>query len=297
MRRKMRNNRVLIKRQMTSLQLRAVSSVVIVLLIVISLLSPRTFLLTVTLLEIVLLLEWASAIRVPPRVFDAAAWLGMAFQLGLVWLLRQGFPGAYLPWHVLACAALALLRRQVYRLDWDEVVPNTPNRLFVFGVVYISTAIYFLVQMYIRFGELFVLWIFILLWSTDTGAYFVGRALGRRKMAPRISPGKTWAGFWGGIAVATLVGSWSAGLAAQGALNAFKLIPFVVLVSVCAHMGDLVESAAKRRLGLKDMSDLIPGHGGFADRFDSLLLVSLVVGLLGLFVDGPAQCVRWPRLF
>ena len=153
------------------------------------------------------------------------------------------------------------------------------------GLAYSSFALYSLFEVHRVYGEIFTLWIFTLLWLTDTGAYFVGRVFGKRKLAPRISPGKTWAGFWGGIVVATLVDGTVALLAVPRSLNLLKLVAFLSGLSLCAHLGDLLESVVKRRLGLKDMSQLIPGHGGLADRFDSLLLVSCMLGLMHLFVE------------
>lgn len=145
---------------------------------------------------------------------------------------------------------------------------------------YFCFSLYSLFKIHKDYGELFTLWIFILLWLTDTGAFFVGRSLGKRKLAPRLSPGKTWAGFWGGIVVATLVDSGLALVAVPRGLSLPRLAFFLAGLSSCAHLGDLLESAIKRRLGVKDMSQLIPGHGGLADRFDSLLLVGFVLGML-----------------
>jgi phosphatidate cytidylyltransferase len=117
-------------------------------------------------------------------------------------------------------------------------------------------------------------WVLLALFSTfavDTAAYFVGRSLGRHKLAPSISPKKTWEGFVGGYA-----GGFAAVLALWALLDVdADLLPIVVLAAalpVAATAGDLLESWIKRRAGVKDASDLIPGHGGLLDRLDSLLL-------------------------
>ncbi len=118
-------------------------------------------------------------------------------------------------------------------------------------------------------------WVFIGLLSTfavDTGAYAVGKAIGRHKLAPRISPGKTREG---------AVGGWVAGVGAVLALNgafdtgvsAATILPFALAMPVLAQAGDLFESWMKRRMGVKDASGLLPGHGGFLDRMDSVLFV------------------------
>ena len=116
-------------------------------------------------------------------------------------------------------------------------------------------------------------WLFLAVltvWITDTGAYFVGRVLGRHKMAPAVSPGKTWEGaiageVWGFLAVLGLKEAFGLDLAWSLAVTLGLLLPVV------AQAGDLAESALKRGLGVKDSSGLVPGHGGIADRLDSLL--------------------------
>jgi len=119
-------------------------------------------------------------------------------------------------------------------------------------------------------GNQLILAVMLLVWTADIGAYFVGRAFGKRKLAPQVSPGKSWEGVAGGLAacllVATLVGlvrGWSAG----GLALALAATVLVVLISV---VGDLAESMFKRQAGLKDSSNLLPGHGGVLDRIDSL---------------------------
>lgn len=118
-------------------------------------------------------------------------------------------------------------------------------------------------------------WLIVLLatvFSTDTGAYAVGRMIGRHKMAPRVSPHKTWEGAAGGYVFGA-----AAAVIATLALDLDAPVAAIILLAaggpVVAEIGDLVESALKRRLGVKDVSHLLPGHGGFLDRLDSLLFV------------------------
>ena len=124
----------------------------------------------------------------------------------------------------------------------------------------------------------------ILTWTSDIGAYFVGRALGRRKLIPAVSPGKTWAGAIGALVACMLV-AWVyqrwvlvpyATLALRPLAPAFAAsgaLIFGAVVSVAAQVGDLAESLIKRESGVKDSSHLIPGHGGVLDRLDSLFFV------------------------
>jgi len=123
-----------------------------------------------------------------------------------------------------------------------------------------------------------LLWVFIVTWSTDIGAYFVGRAIGKRKLAPSISPGKTVEGLVGGVIAATLLGgAWGFVLELPPAL--FVLAPIFALF---AQAGDLFESWMKRRAGLKDSGSWLPGHGGLLDRLDGLVPVAVLTALAQL---------------
>jgi len=121
-----------------------------------------------------------------------------------------------------------------------------------------------------RFGPGYVMFLLVLIWSADTGAYFVGRRFGRRKLAPHVSPGKTWEGVGGGMAAAALA-AWVGGRAlglAEGAWRWF--LPLCLVVVAFSIVGDLLESLFKRAAGVKDSGQILPGHGGVLDRIDSL---------------------------
>lgn len=122
-----------------------------------------------------------------------------------------------------------------------------------------------------------VLWLFALVWATDTGAYFAGRTIGGPKLMPAVSPKKTWSGLVGGAAAAAVAGA-LAGMLIDGASPARLAFASAVL-AVVAQAGDLAESALKRHFGAKDSSQLIPGHGGVLDRVDGLVTVVLVAAL------------------
>jgi phosphatidate cytidylyltransferase len=127
-------------------------------------------------------------------------------------------------------------------------------------------------------GLVLTFWVFLVTWSTDIGAYFAGRAFGTTKLAPSISPGKTWAGLWGGMGAAALVGAlwtWASGLS-------FALLPLAPLFAAVAQGGDLFESWMKRQAGVKDSGNWIPGHGGVFDRLDGLLPVAILTALAAM---------------
>ncbi|HTJ62798.1 MAG TPA: phosphatidate cytidylyltransferase [Alphaproteobacteria bacterium] len=124
-----------------------------------------------------------------------------------------------------------------------------------------------------------VFFVFVVVWATDIGAFFVGRTVKGPRLAPGISPNKTWSGFAGGLALAALA---AIGLMA-GALGASRPVQVVEIalgLSLLGQGGDLFESAIKRRFGVKDSGDLIPGHGGMLDRIDALLWVAPAFALL-----------------
>ncbi|MBI2254093.1 MAG: phosphatidate cytidylyltransferase [Proteobacteria bacterium] len=127
-------------------------------------------------------------------------------------------------------------------------------------------------------------WILALVIATDTGAYAAGRSIGGPKLAPRISPNKTWAGLLGGVVSAAIVGL-IAGLLLD-LPNTWKLMILSGGLAVIEQVGDLAESAFKRRFGMKDSSHIIPGHGGVLDRVDGLLAVSVAVAALDYFGEG-----------
>lgn len=127
-------------------------------------------------------------------------------------------------------------------------------------------------------GTALTLWTLAVVWATDIGAYFAGRAIGGPKLAPRLSPSKTWAGLGGGMAAALVAGAILATL--------FRLPPLLLLLgaplAMLAQAGDLFESWLKRRAGVKDSGRLLPGHGGALDRLDGVVPVAMLMAALAL---------------
>lgn len=163
----------------------------------------------------------------------------------------------------------------------------TRSSLIAVGIIYISVPALSLLllrlQMPASHGLLLALWALGLVWATDIGAYFVGRAVGGPKLAPYISPAKTWSGLAGGVGAALIFGF---------ALNGFAGLPVRLaaasgLLAVAAQGGDLLESFLKRRAGVKDSSNLLPGHGGLLDRMDGVVAAAPLAALLA-FAPGLA---------
>jgi phosphatidate cytidylyltransferase len=140
------------------------------------------------------------------------------------------------------------------------------------------------------FGLLAILFLFAVVWSTDILGYFVGRTIGGPRLAPPISPNKTWSGACGGA-----LGAVVAGVAVASIAGGVALLPaaaVALVLSVASQGGDLFESAVKRRFGVKDASHVIPGHGGLMDRLDGFIAASGVAALVGVMrggFDAPAR--------
>jgi len=165
------------------------------------------------------------------------------------------------------------------------------NLWTLFGVPYIALpmAAFVHLRQSPENGFIAILWIFAVVWLADTLAYAFGRTIGGPKLAPTISPNKTWAGLVGAIVGGALGGTlvaWFSGLSG--------LLPLMLMAGafgVVGQIGDLYESAAKRRRGIKDSGSIIPGHGGILDRVDALLAVSvaaLIVGIVRQGLNNPA---------
>ena len=173
----------------------------------------------------------------------------------------------------------ALLFAAVGYAPTNAIGPRKPYRVYCWCMLYLGLMLSTFVL--VRDVELGREWFFLGLLSTfavDTGAYTIGKLFGRHKMAPKISPHKTWEGAVGGY-VAGTVAVLILNRVLDTGVSLTTMIPFALLLPPVAEIGDLFESWMKRRMGVKDASGLLPGHGGFLDRLDSLLFVFPVLYL------------------
>ncbi len=135
-----------------------------------------------------------------------------------------------------------------------------------------------------------ILYVFCVVWVADIGAYFAGRAFGKAKLAPRVSPGKSWAGVWGGLVAVGLFAVIVSSLASAGISETLLLVIASLFTGLVSVLGDLLESMLKRFRGIKDSSQLLPGHGGIMDRIDSLTaaipVFALIITQLGWLTTG-----------
>ena len=205
-----------------------------------------------------------------------ARWYGLA--LGLLAALS-----VVLPWapSALLLGVLLLIAQIPFKRD-DRPLTNTAATLL--GVIYPATLMSYLTHLRLARGPsiedaeafLLTLTVFVLIWASDTFAYFVGRAVGRHPLAPRVSPKKTWEGAIGGA-----IGALAVAVLLRITLIDFLAWPHVVAVAlICGafgQLGDLAESWMKRAAGAKDSGNMLPGHGGILDRVDALILAAPLV--------------------
>ncbi|MBM6595769.1 phosphatidate cytidylyltransferase [Microvirga pudoricolor] len=222
--------------------------------------------------------EWTAMAKVRPlRPVQAVAAAGCAALTAL--LVAGGSFSASVGVVAAAVLLLALLAQGRTGKAWAVTG-------FLYGLVIVVVPP--TVREHPNLGLAGLLWMFAVVWSTDIAAYFTGRSLGGPKLWPRVSPKKTWSGFLGGVLAAAIAGflvAWS--VQRLGIMPPFSLrnvIMLSIVASVASQLGDLGESAMKRRFDVKDSSHLIPGHGGVMDRLDGFWAVALILGAVLLLL-------------
>ena len=180
------------------------------------------------------------------------------------WALGVVFAGAVLP-----LPRRAAMRWRAYRAQQDWIAA---------GTLYIGLPGIALIWLRdLPDGLAVVIWLLLVVWAVDIFAYVAGRAIGGPKLWPAVSPKKTWAGLIGGVLASAIVGGALAFV--EEGRDPVRLAVLAAVLAVVAQGGDLLESAVKRHFGVKDASDIIPGHGGLLDRVDGLLTASFALAL------------------
>jgi len=214
--------------------------------------------------------EWSTMTRLPEVDFQANAfgWLSQIVVAGLILSGEFGLTIPVLSGFAIVSLLWVLLRKGSF---WQ------PGGIVYAGLTGISLSA---IRGDDSVGLIAMLFIFAVVWATDILAYFTGRAIGGPKLAPRISPGKTWSGAIGGAVSGVIAGV--ALVLSQFSLDDFRLPALALVLSVASQCGDLFESHIKRKFGAKDSSKLIPGHGGVMDRVDGLVFACFAALLLAL---------------
>lgn len=253
----------------SELQIRIVSGIVMTAIAVAAIWAGGfAFWALVSLLAVAMMVEWAQMAQAPRWQVVFAALIAAALMVAALGFVDPAQLAAFEDRLIAQTVDLTGLGAIVL------AVVSFRARLG-FGLLYVifpSVALIFLRQQP-EAGLWIALWTMMIVWATDIGAYFAGRAIGGPKLAPRLSPNKTWAGLIGGAAAAAAIGVL---LAWQGRMGLFYWVAAGPL-AVVAQMGDLFESWLKRRSGVKDSGRLLPGHGGVLDRLDGLVPVAVLV--------------------
>ncbi|MCS4505657.1 phosphatidate cytidylyltransferase [Arhodomonas aquaeolei] len=222
--------------------------------------------------------------------------LACALACGLAWwasavITRGGvLAGITLAWWALPVARLTAFARSGGRLpphDGLDAIAGVATLAAACGAIMV-------VEIQTTAAPVWLTVLLVLVWGGDIGGYFAGRRWGRRRLAPTISPGKTWAGVGGGLvlglaaaALVALLGDWIPG---EGRLPFSPWLPVAGVVTIALSIvGDLFESMLKRQRGLKDSGQMLPGHGGLLDRIDALLAAAPVVAVAAFVLAGGAH--------
>jgi phosphatidate cytidylyltransferase len=219
-------------------------------------------------------------------------WMVLGTALAFVVTLPNFPVEAQLP--VLSALTIALFAWNGFRSPLIQVLPDTAQGLF--GLIYIAYPLTLIPLLWKQEdGPALVVFLMVCVWAGDIAALYIGRAFGKRKLAPRLSPGKTWVGsiasIAGSMVAASIVVVISNALTARGntllhiSQPLWQSLLLAAILNIAAQLGDLLESAIKRGAGVKDSGTMLPGHGGILDRIDALLLAAPVLWFILLLKD------------
>lgn len=258
------------KSKLKSFIKRVIATLVLVPVVVFCIMAGYPFINTLAFLGgLLLALEWANLVKNTNPSFYMLSYI-----FSVTIFVFVGYPVIGLIFMLFALA-LAVVKSK-----------GEENRgLLLLGIPYISIGVGSLVEIYNIFGPHMILWFMFLVWGVDIGGYLFGCTLKGPKLAPKISPNKTWSGLIGGVllSVAFSYGvCWFFGVSSWNATKNFLFA--AAILAVIAQIGDLIESYIKRRMGVKDSGNIIPGHGGVFDRVDGLIFAAPFAFVILVFV-------------
>lgn len=264
------------KRVPTELLVRVYSALILVAVaLFMTVTSVESFAVLITFFIAAMAWEWGRLVR--GNGLDLCFGVQLAATAGASWATARGYPARALLTVMIGTAAVFFLRSLK-----DERPQAWWSAAGVYYAGFPAIALIW-IRSDAAYGSLAILYLFAIVWTTDSAAFLFGRWIGGPKLAPRISPKKTWAGLIGGAlsaGIAGLVFAQVAGREFSGWLGVLA-----IGLALMAQLGDLGESAMKRLFGIKDSSGLIPGHGGVLDRIDGLIFAAIAAALLAWAID------------
>jgi len=257
---------------MNKILLRSISGAIYVGIIVAGLLcGPRAFGFMIALLTTLAAIEFGRLNKIPAGLLWLDTAIAIVITCGTGGVLADDFSA-----RAVAITVIGLLCIRLVGQLYAKSAPISTLAWSMTSVLYIACPLAMMTALYFNIaGPHLLLALFVFIWLNDTGAYLVGSRIGRHRLWERISPKKSWEGFWGGLIV-TVIGATVAGTCFReyfAGLSLPAMAGLGAITAVAGTYGDLIESMIKRSLGVKDSGRLIPGHGGILDRIDSLLLV------------------------
>ncbi|MFA5459488.1 MAG: phosphatidate cytidylyltransferase [Bacilli bacterium] len=258
---------------------RVISAIVVLgLVLPIIFVGGNLFYLAVTILAVLALRE---LLAVRKRERDLPFIMKVIAYLLLIMMVLNNYHNVefiyYIDYRLLSLLLISLLLPLI--LYYNDKIYNINDAFFLIAAIFFLGMAFNLLILIRNFSIYYFIFIFLLITITDTFAYITGYLIGQNKIAPKISPHKTWEGFIGGSVFGTIISTFFYYDIINSDINLMRLIPIIILLTVIGQMGDLVFSAIKRYYRKKDFSSLMPGHGGVLDRLDSTIFVIIVFTL------------------
>lgn len=254
--------------------IRAITGIVFVaLLIIATCFNPFTFAAFFSLLLMLAMYEYNKLVKIDRALIRISNVLGGVYLFLSVFFFSGGYIG-YMVFFPYILFIIALLFIELYNKNGhllEEVGACLGGQIYIAAFISVANLLVFtpsLSEQSVQFTPYNLLAVFVVIWLNDTGAYLIGSTMGKHRLFERISPKKSWEGFFGGIIISVLAAYF---IAPYIHVNQIAAVGFALLISLVATMGDLVESMVKRIANVKDAGNILPGHGGILDRIDGAI--------------------------